>query len=82
MTNKRRNIGWMLMMVATFLNPLGYAELVALIMKFSGWDYWTTTHFLYVLAVLFFSSAFFVLKINPFKMIAGKLGKIFSKKTA
>lgn len=80
MTNRRRNIGWMFMMIATFLNPLGYAELVAGIMKATGWDYWTTTHLLYVLAGLSFCVAFLFLKINPVKFLREKIKSLFKKK--
>jgi len=66
-------------MIATFLNPFGYAELFALVMKSTG-DYWTTTYIFYVLAVLFFLAAFFFLRLNPITIAKERLKSIFSKK--
>ena len=75
----RKNIGILCLMIATFLNPFGYAELFALVMKLSG-DYWITTYIFYVLASLFFLLSFVLLKINPIELILGKIKKVFSKK--
>jgi hypothetical protein len=66
-------------MIATFLNPFGYAELFALAMKYTG-DYWITTYIFYVLAALFFLAAFYLLKLNPVKFLRERVGKLFSKK--
>lgn len=79
MTNKRRNIGVACLMIATFLNPFGYAELFALVMKLSG-DYWTTTYIFYVLAALFFLASFYFLRINPIKILIEKTKWLFKKK--
>jgi hypothetical protein len=79
MTNRRKNMGLICLMIATFLNPFGYAELFAMVMKLSG-DYWTTTYIFYVLASLFFLLSFVFLKINPIKLIIGKVKMIFKKK--
>jgi hypothetical protein len=78
MSNRRKNIGILFLMIATFLNPFGYAELFALVMKLSG-DYWTTTYIFYVLASLSFLVSFYLLKINPIKHVNDKLKKIFKK---
>lgn len=65
-------------MIATFLNPFGYAELFALAMSYIG-DYWTTTYIFYVLAVLFFLASFYLLRINPLTMIKEKFFNLFKK---
>jgi arginine exporter protein ArgO len=74
----RKNIGILCLMIATFLNPFGYAELFALVMKFTG-DYWTTTYIFYALAVVFFSVAFYLLRINPIALIREKIKVLFKK---
>ena len=75
----RKNIGILFLMIATFLNPFGYAELFALVMNFTG-DYWTTTYIFYVLAFLSFLVSFYLLRINPLKLAKEKIKSIFSKK--
>jgi len=65
-------------MIATFLNPFGYAELFALAMEYTG-DYWITTYVFYALAALFFLGAFLLLKINPVTVVKERLRKIFKK---
>jgi hypothetical protein len=79
MTNRRRKIGILFLMIATFLNPFGYAELFALGMKLFG-DYWTTTYVFYVLALLSFLVSFYLLKVNPIKIVKEKFRKILKKK--
>lgn len=74
----RKNIGIVCLMIATFLNPFGYAELFALAMSYIG-DYWTTTYIFYVLAVLFFLASFYLLRINPLTMIKEKFFNLFKK---
>jgi len=71
----RKNIGILLLWVGTFLNPFGFAELTSLVMKMTGWEYWTTMHLFYVLAALSYLGFFFLLKINPIKIIKEKLKK-------
>jgi len=78
MTNRRKNIGILFLMIATFLNPLGFSELFALVMKLSG-DYWITTYIFYVLALLSFLVSFYLLKINPIKVAKEKFKKILKK---
>jgi len=75
MTN-RKNIGVISLMIATFLNPMGYDIAFAAMMKLTG-DYWTTTYIFYMLALLFFLLSFYLLKINPIKLILVKTKKIF-----
>lgn len=65
-------------MIATFLNPFGYAELFAWAMKYTG-DYWTTTYIFYALAGLFFLGAFYLLKLNPIILIRERLKTLFKK---
>ena len=79
MTNRRRKIGILFLMIATFLNPFGYAELFALGMKLFG-DYWITTYVFYALAFLSFLVSFYLLKINPIEMAKEKFRKILKKK--
>lgn len=81
MTNKRRNIGVLCLMIGTFLNPLGYAEALAAVMTLTGLDYWTTTYIFYAFAVLFFLASFFLLKINPISRIRGKIKMLRKKKS-
>jgi hypothetical protein len=77
MTN-RKNIGIFCLMIATFLNPFGYAELFALAMEYTG-DYWITTYIFYALAVLFFLGAFYLLRINPIALIRERIKLLFKK---
>lgn len=74
----RKNIGILFLMIATFLNPFGYAELFALVMNFTG-DYWTTTYIFYVLAFLSFLVSFYLLRINPIALIREKIKVLFKK---
>jgi len=76
----RKNIAILFLWIGTFLNPLGFAELAAGIMKITGWDYWTTMHLFYALAAVSYVVSFYLFKINPFKLILGKIKKVFSKK--
>lgn len=80
MTNKRKNIAILFLWMGTFLNPLGFAELAAIIMKTTGWDYWTTMHLFYVLAVAFYVVSFYLFKLNPIRFARDKVKKIFKKK--
>lgn len=75
----RKNIGIFLLWIGTFLNPLGFAELAAGIMKITGWDYWTTMHLFYVLAAVSYVGFFYLLKINPLKFIIDRIKNIFKK---
>lgn len=77
--NRRRNIGTICLAIAVFLNPLGFAELAALIMNVFSIDYWTTMHIFYVSAFLFFLLYLFLYDINPIKLIIGKIKMIFRK---
>jgi hypothetical protein len=83
MTNRRKNIGVICLMIATFLNPLGYDVAFAAVMKLTG-DYWTTTYIFYVFAVLFFLLSFYLLKLNPIeaikRSIKGLVGPLKRKK--
>jgi len=79
MTNRRKNIGIIFLMIATFLNPLGYDVVFAMVMKLTG-DYWITTYIFYVLASLFFLFSFYLLKINPIARAKDRLRKILKKK--
>lgn len=74
----RKNIGIVCLMIATFLNPFGYAELFALAMNYIG-DYWTTTYVFYVLAALFFLASFYLLKINPLIIIKDRVKSLLKK---
>ena len=78
MRNRRKSIGTICLMAGMFFNPLGYAEIFALVMKISG-DYWTTAYIFYVLAFLFFSLSIVLLKVNPIKRIIEKI-RNYSKK--
>jgi amino acid transporter len=83
MTNeKRKKIGVWCLVIATFLNPFGFTELFAMVMKLSG-DYWVTTYIFYTLAFLFFLLSFYFLRINPIKRgkekVKEKMDKIKNK---
>ena len=80
----RKNIGIVCLTLGTFLNPLGYAEAVAGVMKITGMGYWGTTYLFYALAFLLLSASFYLLKINPITFAReniGKLIKLFRRKS-
>ena len=79
MTNRRRKIGIICLTIGMFLNPLGYAEAIAGVMKLTQWDYWTTTYLFYVLAFLLLSVSFVLLKMNPIKRAKEIFRKMFKK---
>jgi hypothetical protein len=79
MTNRRKNMGIIFLMIATFLNPLGYDVVFAEVMKLTG-DYWTTTYIFYVLAFLSFLLSFSLLKVNPIKRMRERLRNLFKKR--
>jgi hypothetical protein len=54
---KKANPGTILLMVATFFNPLGFDALFALVMKWTG-SYWITDVIFYFLSGLFFGLYF------------------------
>lgn len=66
----RKVVGTVCLMIATFLNPLGFDILVYKLMKLTN-DYWNTMYILYGLAFVFFllSHLFFRLK----KRVLGNL---------
>ena len=69
----------MCLTLGTFLNPLGYAEAVAGVMKLTGMDYWNTTYLFYVLAFLLLSASFYLLKLNPITLIRERLRRLLKK---
>lgn len=77
MTNRRKNIGVICLMIATFLNPLGYDVAFASVMRLTG-DYWTTTYIFYALAVSFFLLSFYLLKLNPIEAIKKSIKGLIS----
>jgi uncharacterized protein HemY len=75
---KRKKLGTLFLVIASFLNPFGYDILVYKLTQLTN-DYWTTMHILYVFAVLFFILFFICYKINPLSILTKKY-KIITKK--
>jgi hypothetical protein len=73
----RKKLGTLCLVIATFLNPLGYDVLVFGLTKLTG-NYWTTIHILYVCAALFFGLFFFFYRINPWRLIINRINKILT----
>lgn len=67
----RKVLGTVCLVIATFLNPLGFDILVYKLTILTN-DYWTTMRMLYVFAVLFFGLSFL-----SFKCGNRKLGNLF-----
>ena len=55
----RTNLHHIILMIATFFNPLGFDALFALVMKWTG-SFWITDLIFYCLSVLFFGLYFFL----------------------
>ena len=58
---KNTKISTIVLMVATFFNPLGFDALFALVMKWTG-SYWITDVIFYFLSALFFGVYFLLRK--------------------
>ena len=58
---KNTKISTIVLMVATFFNPLGFDALFALVMKWTG-SYWITDAIFYFLSALFFGVYFLLRK--------------------
>jgi hypothetical protein len=56
---KRSNLRELILALAFFFNPLGYNEVFALIMSFTG-SYWSAAFVMYVFAGLLFLTYFLV----------------------
>ena len=63
---KRKNLAIVSLMIATFLNPLGFDVLFKTIMDLTG-SYWTTTLLFYLGSALFFIAYFWLSGKNIFK---------------
>ena len=64
----RKNIATLFLVIATFLNPLGFDVAVAGVMRLTG-SYWTTIGIFYVLSLLCFILYFKLSGINPIRKI-------------
>jgi hypothetical protein len=53
----KKNVSHIVLMIATFFNPLGFDALFALVMKWTG-SYWITDVIFYCLSAFFFGVYF------------------------
>lgn len=75
MNRKRRNIAASCLVMATFLNPLGYDILVHHVNELTG-SYWRTMQLFYALSLVLFVLYFTLSKINPFRFILDQIKKV------
>jgi len=65
---RKRKIATLCLMIAMFLNPLGFDVMFAMILELTG-SYWTTTGIFYLLSLSFFGLYFYLVDVNPLKEI-------------
>lgn len=71
MTNRRKNMGILFLMMGAFFCPIGFDAATAVVMKWTG-DYWITMSIFYLLSALFFGFYFYLHKINVLKYIKNR----------
>lgn len=71
---QKKNIQTILLVLATFFNPLGFDALFAIVMKWTG-SYWITDGIFYCLSALFFGLYYWVSKKSPRFIIFGSKKK-------
>lgn len=76
---KRRKIATLCLMMAMFLNPLGFDVMFAMILELTG-SYWTTTGIFYLLSLSFFGLYFYLVDVNPLKEIKDRFLSLKIKK--
>lgn len=76
---KRRKIATLCLMIAMFLNPLGFDVIFAMILELTG-SYWTTTGIFYLLSLSFFGLYFYLVDVNPLKEIKDRFLSLKIKK--
>lgn len=72
----RKNIATLSLVMATFLNPLGYDILVDAVMCLTG-SYWSTMRIFYVSSFLFFILYFKLSGVNPIRELINFIKNIF-----
>ena len=65
----RKKIATIVLMMAMFMNPLGYDALFYMVLKATGDSYVITTSIFYLLSASLFGVYFYLLKINPFRYL-------------
>jgi hypothetical protein len=80
MKANKRKIATLCLMIAMFLNPIGFDVAFAMVMKMTG-SYWITTAIFYLLSALFFGVYFYLVKVNPFKEIKDRFLSLKKIKT-
>ena len=79
MTVSRKHIATLALMMAMFLNPLGFDVAVALVMSCTG-SYWITMAIFYLASALCFGCYFWLSKVSPLKSVIIITKKIFGIK--
>lgn len=70
--SKRQNLAIVALMVATFLNPLGFDVLFKLVLDLTD-SYWLTTLFFYLGSALFFGLYFWLSNKRPITYLLNTL---------
>jgi len=76
---RKRKIATLCLMIAMFLNPLGFDVMFAMILELTG-SYWTTTGIFYLLSLSFFGLYFYLVDVNPLKEIKDRFLSLKIKK--
>ena len=71
----RKNIATFCLVLATFLNPIGFDIAVDMVMRLTG-SYWTTIGVFYCLSFLFFILYFKLSGTNPIGWISGLIKRL------
>ena len=75
---KRQNLAIVALMVATFLNPLGFDVLFKMVLDSTG-SYWLTTVFFYLGSALFFGLYFWLSGKKPITYLINTLRSKLNK---
>ena len=74
----RQNLAIIALMVATFLNPLGFDISFKMILDLTG-SYWLTTGIFYLVSALFFGLYFWLADKRPIKYLVNVIKTITKK---
>lgn len=77
--NRKRQMGTLSLMMAMFLNPLGFDAAFYMVMQLTG-SYGITTGIFYLASALFFTLSCVLLNLNPFTLTRDFLKRIFTFK--
>jgi len=75
----RKKISTLVLMIAMFLNPLGYDALFYMVMKVTGNSYGLTTGIFYLASASLFGLYCYLLEITPFTWVNKQLVTLKNK---